>query len=101
MNVEFQQVLDGTRGPVDASLVVAESTLKKYGPPYAWIDLNFQIYDNGEWYSPQLGIVHPRVEPNWDTPRERRAAKLDVAAATDVAAIEAVRAPALEALAAV
>ena len=74
--VDFQQVLDETREPVDASWVVAESPLKKYGPPYAWIDLNFQIYDNGEWYSPQLGIVHPRVEPNWDTPRERRAANI-------------------------
>lgn len=74
--VDFQQVLNETREPVDASWVVAESPLKKYGPPYAWIDVNFQISDNGEWSSPQLGVVRPRVEPNWETERERRAANI-------------------------
>ena len=53
--VDFQQVLGETREPVDASLVVAESPLKKYGPPYAWIDLNFQTYDYGVRSSPATG----------------------------------------------
>ncbi|MCH8147245.1 MAG: HAMP domain-containing histidine kinase [Planctomycetes bacterium] len=74
-SVEYQEVLDENHERVDASLVVAESPLKKYGPPYAWIDLNFQTYDNGERSSPQLGQVRPGVELNWETEREHRAAK--------------------------
>ena len=48
LTVDYQPVLNEAHEPVDELVVVAESPLKVFGPPYEWIDLNFQISDNGE-----------------------------------------------------
>jgi len=71
--VEYSRVLLETGERADNALVVKESPLKESGPPYAWIDLHFQVYDNGEWSSPQLGIVPLGVELSLATDVERRA----------------------------
>lgn len=69
--VEVRNSSDQKIGAAD--YVIVESPLKAHGPPYEWIDLYFQLHQNGEWCSPQLREIRPGVDLVAGTVSEARA----------------------------
>lgn len=60
---EYVEVWDSSNQTIDdADHVIVMSPLKAHGPPYEWIDLYFQLHQNGKWCSPQLGAVRSGVD---------------------------------------
>lgn len=47
----------------EADLVVLKSPITEAGPPHDWIDLYFQVDEDGAWTSPQVPL--PRDVPGW------------------------------------